>query len=277
MAELKFHPLADAFPLMEGEEFEDFVNDIGLQGLRHPVVIHDGKILDGRNRWRACQRLGISATTEPYTGTDPVAFVVSENLRRRHLTDAQRAMIAATLATLANGQHSRSAAPGGAPDQGLTQREAGQLMGVSRNSVQRARIVREGAVPEVVAAVESGALPLTPAARLAALPADEQQRLMAEVPVRDVPSRVPDSRAAAQPRPILASNGRRIPQRGQRDAMTSGISTLKGLCAGFDTVEEIEPGITADEAARWARDLSDAIGVLRTILRKVRNHAEDTA
>ncbi|MFE0101216.1 hypothetical protein [Streptomyces sp. NPDC059009] len=80
-----------------------------------------------------------------------------------------------------------------------------------------------------------------------------------------------------EPRPILAANGRRIPQRAQRDAMTSGLSTLRGLCAGFDSVDEIEPGVTADEAARWARDLTDTIRVLNKILKKVRSYADHTA
>lgn len=55
----------------------------------------DGKILDGGNRYRACTELGIAPETIEYSGGDPLAFVLSENLHRRHLTQIQQAAIVA--------------------------------------------------------------------------------------------------------------------------------------------------------------------------------------
>jgi N6-adenosine-specific RNA methylase IME4 len=59
MTELAFHPLANIFPLMEGEEFDKFVADIKAKGLREPMVLYEDQILDGRNRYRACRAAGI--------------------------------------------------------------------------------------------------------------------------------------------------------------------------------------------------------------------------
>jgi ParB-like chromosome segregation protein Spo0J len=107
-SELTFHPFANIFPLLEGAEFDALVADIKANGLYDPVVMYDGKVLDGRNRWRACQVLEISPNTVPYEGADPLAFVIAKNLKRRHLDESQRAMVAAKLATLSHGGDRKS-------------------------------------------------------------------------------------------------------------------------------------------------------------------------
>jgi hypothetical protein len=107
---IEFHPLANIFPLIEAAEFEAFVDDVREHGLADKIVMHQGKTLDGRNRYRALVRIGLTdeeilrAHTEPLEdGTDPLAFVISKNLKRRHLDESQRAMVAARLATLSEG------------------------------------------------------------------------------------------------------------------------------------------------------------------------------
>jgi N6-adenosine-specific RNA methylase IME4 len=97
---LSFHPAADLFPLIEGTEFTELVADVTAHGVREPITLYDGKILDGRNRYRAAQAAGVECPTRVYDGDDPLAFVISENLRRRHLHESQRAMVAAKLVLL---------------------------------------------------------------------------------------------------------------------------------------------------------------------------------
>ena len=100
---IKFHPLADIFPLMEGEEFDALVADIKTNGLQDDITLHDGMILDGRNRYRACLAVGWSQSeirercfTYPYS-IDPLAHVISANIHRRHLTAECRREIIAKL------------------------------------------------------------------------------------------------------------------------------------------------------------------------------------
>jgi ParB-like chromosome segregation protein Spo0J len=85
MTTLEFHALANIFPLVEGTEFDELVADIREQGLHEPIVVYEDRILDGRNRYRACEAAGIEPSFTVYTGDNPVAYVVSLNLRRRHL------------------------------------------------------------------------------------------------------------------------------------------------------------------------------------------------
>jgi hypothetical protein len=95
--QLEPHPLAAIFPPMEGEDFIKLKVDMKNNGQREPTVLFEGKILDGRNRYRACIDLGLEPTTKQYTGSDPHGFVISMNLHRRHLTPEKKREIIAEL------------------------------------------------------------------------------------------------------------------------------------------------------------------------------------
>ena len=128
---MEFHPAASIFPQLACVELDDFVKDVKEHGLREPIWTLDGKILDGRNRYRACVKAGVTPMFREWTGTDPVAFVLSMNVHRRHLSVSQRAMVAAQVATLRDGQKK----PGASID-APSQAEAAALLKVSRPSVQ---------------------------------------------------------------------------------------------------------------------------------------------
>lgn len=91
---LKAHPLAGLFPLIEGQHFDELVTDIRSHGLREPIWLYQGQILDGRNRYRACIEASVTPQVREYIGDDPLGFVLSLNLHRRHLTDGQKAVLA---------------------------------------------------------------------------------------------------------------------------------------------------------------------------------------
>jgi site-specific DNA-methyltransferase (adenine-specific) len=84
--ELKNHPAADAFPMMDDGRLEELKADIAANGQREPITLCDGMILDGRNRYRACVELGIEPMTREYDG-DPWAFSWSMNGARRDIED----------------------------------------------------------------------------------------------------------------------------------------------------------------------------------------------
>lgn len=94
--ELQLHPLCTLFPRITGAEFEALKSDIAEHGLRQPIVIHNGMILDGGNRYRACVEAGVEPRTVEFEGGNIVSFVLSSNLHRRHLSPGQQAAIVAS-------------------------------------------------------------------------------------------------------------------------------------------------------------------------------------
>lgn len=183
MSGLPFHPLADLFPLLEGAEFDELVSDIRVHGLREPVVVLDGMILDGRNRYRACRAAEVAYDTRSFDGTDPVAFVISANLRRRHLSESQRAMVAAKLANLSHGGDRRSDQAANLPLETqvlfVSQTDAARFLNVSERSVRAAKGVRDSAVPELAHMVETDTISVSAAAEVARLPEAEQREVVA--------------------------------------------------------------------------------------------------
>jgi N6-adenosine-specific RNA methylase IME4 len=185
---IAFHPLADIFPLLEGAEFEELVADIRTQGLHEPIVLHEGKILDGRNRFRASRKAGVVPRFETYSGSDPLGYVISLNLKRRHLDESQRAMVAAKLASLKLGANQHS--------EGLPIGRASELLNVGERSVARAREVQEHGAPELVRAVEQGNVSVSAAADVASCSLEEQQELVARG-AADILRKAQQLRAAA--------------------------------------------------------------------------------
>lgn len=175
---MEFHEYADLFPLMTGHAFESLKQSIGEMGLRTAITVYHGKILDGRNRWRACQELGVTPNFETFDGVDPIRFVLACNLERQHLNESQRAAVASKLAMLKPGT------PNGAgpiaPIDAFTQTQAAELFNVARRSVQRARKVREKGSAQLQKAVEDGEITVDAAEKLVALPAKEQAEIVLE-------------------------------------------------------------------------------------------------
>ena len=95
---MNIHHVANLFPFMSAEEFAALKSDIERNGQREPIWTYRDKIIDGRNRYRACAELGIKPLTREWSGEDNngalVAFVISLNLHRRHLSSSQKAIVA---------------------------------------------------------------------------------------------------------------------------------------------------------------------------------------
>ena len=100
----ELHPLCTLFPRVTGAEFDALVDDIRTNGLRQPIVLHGGMILDGGNRYRACLEAGIEPVFTEFVLGNAVSFVLSANLHRRHLSAGQQAAIVASAQDWAKAQ-----------------------------------------------------------------------------------------------------------------------------------------------------------------------------
>ena len=161
---MKSHQLADLFPMMNAREFDELCKDMAKNGYRpeNPIVTYQGKILDGRNRFKASEKVGVMPMFTEYAGGDPLEFVLSQNLHRRHLNETQRAGVAAKLANMERGgdrpsKNDSNFESANLPNGKVTQSEAAARLNVSDRTLRTFKAVSEK-MPELVPLMESGEL-----------------------------------------------------------------------------------------------------------------------
>jgi len=158
----RIHEAANIFPMMSDAEYEGLKADIKEHGQREDIVAWCDQIIDGRNRLRACEELGIEPSIADLDEHhDPVAYVISHNLHRRHLSTSQRSMVAAKIANMRQGERTDLG-------QNCTKStdEAAAQLNVSPRSVKTAKQVLKSGSKEVIEAVEQGKMPVSTAANL---------------------------------------------------------------------------------------------------------------
>lgn len=215
-SKLEAHPFANLFPMMGKLESKELGDDIEANGLYDKIWLYEGKILDGRNRYAQCLDRDVDPKFEEYKGKDPLGFVISRNLHRRHLSESQRAMVAADLVTAKKGGQPAAGERANLPFPPTTTKEAAKKLNVSEKSVKNAKSVRNKGAAELVAAVEKGDVTVSAAAEVAKLPADEQKKIVAAGPA-EVKKTAADARAdkpvlQSRPMPHETNTGRGKPR-----------------------------------------------------------------
>ena len=205
---LQAHPFADIFPMYKAKELEELATDIRTNGLIEKIILMEGRILDGRNRYVALKLAGVPLNYEwhfnAFNGTEVEALGLVEalNLRRRHLTTGQRAMIASRIATLQHGGPRRR-------DQrkvdGVTSADAASAMRVSPFMVRAARRIRRTARPALVSMCERGEVTIASAELVAMLPAERQAALTTPDLVNAMAAKLREAK-----RPFVAFTVRRL-------------------------------------------------------------------
>jgi len=179
---LEPHPLSDLSDFGAGIDIEALAKHMTEFGYDEDeaIILHCGRILDGRHRHRAAIKAGITPPFREFAGVNAGAYATKKVLRQ-HLNESQRAMLVKTLGKLPRGsnQH-REHPPIGGPS--MSQAEAATALNVSSRTIQRATVVHEQGVPELINAVKAGNVALGAAEVVATLTPAEQRKVVADGP-----------------------------------------------------------------------------------------------
>mgnify|MGYP003953483627 FL=1 len=169
----EYHELANLFPLMDESQYSDLVADIKENGLIESIILHEGKILDGRNRYNACNDASVEPNFVEYEGEDALSYVISLNLNRRHLNESQRAMIGAKLANMKGRRK---------VDQldHFSNKDVSEKLNVGLGSIKRAKQVQKEGIEDLQKSVEAGKLSVSAASDIATLDKEEQEVIVAK-------------------------------------------------------------------------------------------------
>lgn len=164
---MKIHKFSNIFPIMNDKEFKELKKDIEEKGLLEPIVLFEEKILDGRNRFKACKELNIKPKFKKYDGDNALGYVISVNLKRRHLNESQKSLVALKYKPLfeeeaKKRQQLRKGKQAGATvelipplEEGKARDKLGEVFGVSGRYIDMAEEIQEKK-PEIVEEILNG-------------------------------------------------------------------------------------------------------------------------
>ena len=285
----RFHRLANVFPLLGEAEFAELVKDIRANGQMDPIVMFEGLILDGRNRYLAIEEINKDlpvAERMPHTeikfdqkwpGRDPADYVWSHNVVRRHLSQGQIDFAAQALEELGwggkpgnrNAAKSKTEMQPGTTDEPKTRKVIAKETGATVRGMAKAAKVRKRATPKVQKAVRDGDLTLNAADRIADLPPEEQEEVMADPKPADAVTRRETLKTKQSParkvNPVLSMKGHMT---GHQSGIRDVVLINKFWTDNKDKIKELD----GDDLRSFVKDLEEsrrAASQLLTLLSEV--------
>lgn len=241
--ELRQHPLSAAFPSMPEADLESLIEDIGKHGLRHPGVLFEGKLLDGWHRFLACAKAGVPFKTKEFDGEDPRAFVLSQNLHRRHLTGSQRAQ---AVVACSNWRPSGVTSGRAEVAAALTNEQMADAAEVSERTIRQAKRAEEAGLGD---AVREGRVSVERAAEVAKLPKAKREKALKE---------------PAKPRVIVAE---RKFEKLYEEVKAELVETKEKLVEVTETARELEGKLTAFETTDPDEQQKEILKLQKRIVR----------
>jgi hypothetical protein len=205
-----YHPACLAFPLLPEPELKALAEDIKLRGLLNPIVMFQGKVLDGRNRLAACEIAEVEPRFVEWEGdSSPTEWVIATNLFRRQLTASQRAVVALDLLPVLDreakerqrlsqgrGKKGGKVLPTNS-SKGKASQIAARLTKTNRQYVQTLKKIQRTA-PELIEKVRVGELTVPDAKAQAGLSRAEREQVLKGERKLDKPAKRVHGRAEKQ-------------------------------------------------------------------------------
>jgi hypothetical protein len=271
---IEFHPLSALLPPLTPEEQDDLTEDIRNNGLIVPIVSYEEKILDGRGRYLGCLTADVSPRFRTYDGNDPVGYLVSCNVLRRHLTGTQRAMIGAEIAKLKIGANQHS--------EGASIETASKSLGVSVTSINRSKKVIQDGTAELVEVTRSGKLALSKAVQISRLSKEEQAEFLAHLPTdrsrgKSKQSQRSEENGQASPSSGDAAAGEKVEESSDRDSLGQEISSSITAAASHSSEANIYPDLPPELGRRLPSGYEQVCAELTAAWRKEAQALYDVA
>lgn len=160
-------------PLSENE-YQALESSILADGCRDALVVWDGILIDGHNRYSICTKheLEFDTVEMAFKNIDEAKeWMLLNQLGRRNLSDYDRTVLALMLEDLYASRGKENMSKGGKKglttlsnlDSVNTRKEIAQLAGVSEGTVAKVKIIQEKGTPELSAAISSGAISINKA------------------------------------------------------------------------------------------------------------------
>lgn len=162
---LEYHEYANLFPMISKDELKQLASDIKQKGLQEPIVLYEDKILDGRNRYEACKLVDIIPQYKHYDQEiDPLDYVISINIKRRHLDAGQKAAIASEIANMRSGERTDLEPKTNSSEVKISIETAAKMLNVGTTAVKQFKQLKEKN-PEKATQVKEGKTKLNAAVK----------------------------------------------------------------------------------------------------------------
>jgi hypothetical protein len=298
---LPVHPVCDLFPMMDAHSLAGLTADVKSSGLLSAIVLHEGQIVDGRNRLLACREAGVEPRfvewRQTYTGTMAIdCWIWSLNVERRHLTPDQIAWAVvqrrawqerqAAMAREKSGKSADGTAggrghkknppveppEGSLAPTGETREVLAREAGTSTNKIRQALAVQKLAgqdkvAPELAEQLKNGTVKLH----------DVIKRAEAASAPAPPPVPVPEPSPAAAKDDAVRTKRQQAIDAAAKRRMVEALSQLRGACRGLSelNVIAVRRACTAEETDTWATIARNAAKELRLFSSKLESTREE--
>ena len=134
------HELSARWPDMSREDFDNLEASIKDNGLREPITIFEGEVLDGWHRYQACESVGIDGATVEFAGSyEDARVLIQTRHTRRNLPPGQFAACVLGMYESRTGSGGQNAQKANCTGAVRSTKDLAELAGVSERTIAKVK------------------------------------------------------------------------------------------------------------------------------------------